>query len=378
MTTTGDIAVQYQDIFRRARTGETTTGTADNTPTSALVTRFIDDVEELSVEWLAPGYIPKSMLTMLVGDPGSGKSYLAQNIAASVCGGSPMFGTYHPEKIGTVLYLCGEDDVARTLKPRLRGAHYPNNNKFVLVEGVNRGEEGKGAFHLGRDVRHLDERCTEIGDVQAIIVDTLDVYIGGLDGNKAEDARTVTTPLAELAEKHNLSVIAIRHLNKTIGLRAIHKIVGSVSWVGAARAVYLVGTTPDDEELRYFLPVKLNIARKPEPLGFRIHNGYRLTWEQVPGDITADDLVRADKPGGDNDRTTPIDDVIGWLSAWLADGPRLAADSMNDAEARGFKERTVKRAKRRLNVICRPLQLDGDECSKWYWALSQNGHKGAS
>lgn len=327
-------------------------------------------MEEQEVDWLWDQYVPRGMLTMLVGDPGSGKSYLAQYLSAWVTMGAVMPGTTCGTTAGSVLYLAGEDDIARTIKPRLRGAGYQNNGKFHLVQGVKRGGGETGAFHLQRDIRHLERKIEELGDVRLVVIDTLDCFTFGLDGNKAEDARSVTSPLAALAEQHDLAVVCVRHLNKSVAVRAIHKVVGSVSWVGAARAVHLVAQSPEDSDLRYFVCVKMNIARQPRPLGFRIENGYRLTWVHVPDDVCADDLIgTAPSKGDDGDRSRKVDDAKVWLAGFLSGGPRLASDVLAEADHRGISERTLNRAKARCNAESRQLPLNGDGPSAWHWRL---------
>jgi hypothetical protein len=54
-------------------------------------------------------------------------------------------------------------------------------------------------------------------------------------------------------------VLAISHLNKNSGARAITRIMGSQEWAAAPRAVSLV-TEEAGTERRLFLPLKNNLA----------------------------------------------------------------------------------------------------------------------
>src|SRR5208337_2012961 len=73
-------------------------------------------------KWLWPGVIPAGKLTLLVGDPGVGKSLLTLDIAARVTRGRPWPDCSAACAIGEVILLSAEDDPADTIKPRLLAA----------------------------------------------------------------------------------------------------------------------------------------------------------------------------------------------------------------------------------------------------------------
>lgn len=90
-----------------------------------MLTRLAD-VEPQDVAWLWHPYIPLGKLTLLEGDPGLGKTFLALTLAAIITKGYPfpgqdggMGGAREPEN---VLYMSAEDGLADTLRPRLDAA----------------------------------------------------------------------------------------------------------------------------------------------------------------------------------------------------------------------------------------------------------------
>jgi RecA-family ATPase len=78
----------------------------------------LSKVKPEEIEWLWTPYIPFGMVTIMEGDPGIGKSYLAMHIAAQVTIGGELPGP-QPLNRGRVLYLSAEDDPAYTIRPRI-------------------------------------------------------------------------------------------------------------------------------------------------------------------------------------------------------------------------------------------------------------------
>ena len=87
------------------------------------ILRRMDDVRSAGVRWLWPGKIPAGKLTMLIGDPGLGKSLLALDVAARVSQGDPWPDDppHTPlRKPADVLLLSAEDDASDTLRHCVR------------------------------------------------------------------------------------------------------------------------------------------------------------------------------------------------------------------------------------------------------------------
>lgn len=80
------------------------------------------DVRREETSWLWPGYVPRGTLSLLDGNPGLGKSFIALDLAARVTRGwlmPPAGGAKGNTEPANVLILNAEDDPARTLRPRL-------------------------------------------------------------------------------------------------------------------------------------------------------------------------------------------------------------------------------------------------------------------
>jgi hypothetical protein len=80
---------------------------------------LVADVDREPIRWLWPERIPLGKVTVLDGDPGTGKSTLTLTIAAKVTTGSPFPDGSRPERSDAIL-LSAEDDIADTIRPRWR------------------------------------------------------------------------------------------------------------------------------------------------------------------------------------------------------------------------------------------------------------------
>ena len=82
-----------------------------------------------------------------------------------------------------------------------------------------------------------DPKAKEIGGVRLIIVDPISAYMGGSDGNGNVETREVLEPLAEMANRLHIAVVAVTHLNKGGGggsQTALSRFSGSIAFIAAA------------------------------------------------------------------------------------------------------------------------------------------------
>src|SRR5262245_46193666 len=101
----------------------------------ALSMEELMDIQVEPMEWPWRYKIPRSKLTLLVGDPGLGKSLLTTYLASMVTRGGdwPVSGTYSTP--GDVIWLSAEDDAADTLRPRVEAAG-GDLSRIHIVQGT--------------------------------------------------------------------------------------------------------------------------------------------------------------------------------------------------------------------------------------------------
>ncbi len=325
------------------------------------------DVTPERVSWLWPGRIPAGKLTVIDGDPGDGKSTLSLDLAARVSTGSAMpDGTRAAP--GNVLILSAEDGVADTIRPRLDAAGADPERVAVLTEMV---EDGTGRpVELPGDLRHVTEIVRQHA-IRLVIIDPLAAFLAGVDAHVDQSVRRALHPISKLAEASGAAVVVIRHLNKAPGGKAMYRGGGSIGITGAARAVHLVAADPDDDTRRLLAAVKINVARKPETMAFRLvndelHGCARIAWEGTSAH-SADDLVATEE-----DRQSRTD-AVAVLTEALANGARRSREITEELRERyGIAGRTLERARKKAGVTAHKI---GHE---WWLDLSKDAKTATS
>lgn len=324
------------------------------------------DVESETVQWLWPGRIAIGKLTLLIGDPDLGKSFVSLDIASRV-----STGTSWPDRQSekrepaSVLLVNAEDGLADTVRHRLENAR-ADLTRIHAVTGV-RHSEHKGeldVLSLARDLRHLAATVDRVRDCRLLVLDPLDAFLGAkVDSHKSADVRRVIAPLATLATERGIAVLLVAHLNKAEKMAAIYRSMGSIGFTAAARAVWLIVSDKDDPTKRLMLQVKNNLALDPGGLAFHISQPGVVAWSTTPVALSADEALAPDRPKARKAR----DDATAFLKDLLADGPVPASDVYRHADEAGIAKKTLQRAKDKIGVVTRPVTTAGER--RWYWSL---------
>ena len=336
---------------------------------------WLCDVKAQPIEWLWPGRFAVGKLTLIAGDPGLGKSFLTLDMAARVTRGwawpdSPSI----PTTPGSVVLLNAEDAVADTIRPRLEAAG-ADLSRIATIDAVRtvkaNGRELVRAFDLSRDLAALERTVRAAKGCRLVVIDPVTAYLGGTDSHKNADIRGLLAPLGSLAERYGVALVAVTHLNKSNGGPAIYRGMGSLAFVAAARAAWMVAKDTDDDARRLLVPMKNNIAPNTGGLAFRVvpwdqdAELARVDWEPDRVNMTADEAL-ASFTGGYGGGRTERDDATDWLRDYLSAGPKPASSVISDAKAAGFSKRTIDRAKPEAVVRTRKAKFGGG----WVWELT--------
>lgn len=333
----------------------------------------MSDVIPAEVEFLWPGRLAKGKAHTLAGAGGLGKSTLLYFLAACASTGEKWPDGAEGCPPGDVIVLSSEDDVADTIAPRLIAAGADMSRIFV-VRSVQ-DEQGRRAFNLQLDLARLELEIKRLPNVVMVILDPITSYLGPVDSHRNAEVRAVLDPLNEFAARTRTVLIANNHFSKGNG-PANSRILGSVAFVNASRAAFIVTADEQDETRRLFLPSKSNIGPLGTGLAYRIegclidHDGKsiatsRIMFESTPVTISADAALAAMESGGSESGRTAKQEAIDFLSDILADGPMPAKKVQAAASEAGISTKSLRVAREQLGI--KPTKAGMQ--SGWVWTL---------
>lgn len=378
-----DVAAIRESIERLAATSKVVSPTAETKKSaSPYNVRYMPDVICLAdvdakpIHWLWNRRIPIGRLTLLVGRPGAGKSFLTCDIASRLSRAISLpDGT--SAAAGDTLFICAEDDPADTIVPRLTGAeadrrriHLLRAAKLIEVDG----KETSVAFDL-RNVDLIRDALDTLPHVRLVVIDPIGSYLGGqVDAHRDNEVRSVLMPLASLAMECGVAILLVCHTRKAPAAYADDMALGSRAFVGLARTVLHLSEDTDDRDRKLLLPGKCNLSIPAPGLAFRIcGDPTRLEWEPKPLEgMHADDVLAASADRVSSRGPAPVrrDAAAEWLAELLRFGPVAVKEIKESAKAAELAWRTVRRASEVLGVIREKQTFSGG----WTWRLRNDDH----
>ena len=305
------------------------------------------DVQTESVDWLWKPYLPAGKITIVQGDPGSGKTTMMLAIAAAVTKGTAL-----PEGENTnpasVIFQTAEDGLADTIKPRLEQLGADCGRVHVI-------DEDEQSLSLSDE--RIEQAIIKM-DARLFILDPLQAYLGGADMHSAGGIRPLMKSLGAVAERTGCAIVIIGHLNKKGG-KAQYRGLGSIDIYAAARSVLTVGKIDVDENMRAVVQGKSNLAPAGTPLAFGLDSAGGLTWLGEV-EITLDELLAGKSSGQSESR---LGQVMQFIKNELASGEVPAAAMISRATENGIPRMTLDRAKQTLGVKSVKRQ------NQWFWVL---------
>ena len=307
------------------------------------------------INWLWEGRIAKGKVTLIAGDPGLGKSQTTIDIASVVSRGGKFPGAKQCVK-GKVLLFSAEDDPADTIVPRLvaTGADLSQISIFSMVK-----RDGKDSFFdLSKDVALLGDILRKENDISLIVVDPITAFLGDADSHVNAEVRALLHQLSKVASEFGTAVLCVTHFNKNSSGTPMNKITGSLAFVAAARAAFVVIKDENDEGRRLFLPVKNNLAEDKSGYAFRVEScnltmdgvaigTSKVVWEEGAIMVSVMDAMKDNENGRGVDKAT-----VEWMESYLRTHPSGVSFDILEGEARkhGISRATIYRAEKAMFI----------------------------
>lgn len=308
--------------------------------------RLLSTVQSKRVQYIWPGRLAEGMLSLIDGDPGSGKTTAALDIAARVTTGDPFPGETERREPRSVILLSAEDSAEQTLRPRMEAAG-ADLARVLLIDKQN--QDGAAINIVLPDDLFSMNAVMSASDVALVIIDPLMAYLSGeLNSNSDQDVRRALAPLMAMAERWGCAVLMIRHMNKGVGASPMYRGGGSIGVIGAARFAFVAARDPDDPTglRRVLAPVKINVGPEPPALAYTLESveGMDVAKVEWHGEITmsAAKLVMAAKSEAEQNA---IKDAVEWLRDQLkVSGAKPVTEVRSQATKDGFTWDEIKTA----------------------------------
>ncbi len=269
------------------------------------------------IEWVWPGWIPRSLITVLGASQGSGKSFVALDLAWRIVHGKNYPDDSPIARPGTNIIYVDAEMVPQILNERAQHYGMDRSKLFVMLP-----EEGE-MIDLGQ--QHYQDRLVEMAAMlspELIIIDSLSsIHSGGQ--NNVEDIRSLMGYLIRLASGARCGLLLVHHIRKpSSGQRMMNFDLGMEDLSGSgyitqqARVVLglrVVQTGPDFDPNgpRELKVLKTNLGPYHDPLGFEFAPlepaGVMLKWN-----TTAPQPYR---------EPTELDQCKEWLEEFLKSYP---------------------------------------------------------
>lgn len=282
------------------------------------------------VEWLYEKWIPKGAVTLIAGETGIGKSFLACYFIACATGTLPWPDGTRSERHRVC--LLETESMRVELGRRLARLGLRDDDALI----VPYREDVDGGWYIPRlpdDLEGLVEPYIGNGDRWVVVVDSL----SGAHEFKENDSemRKLLQALSRLAAEYGVAIIVAHHSRKLNGgPLTIDSIRGSSVIVQFSRSVIGLDEPIPDGPVRV-RSLKSNFAKKPDPFGFRLDGG---------------GFELCDVPEAAHSKLK-VEYGADFLRDVLSDGPLPPKRIFELGDAEGFNETLLRRAQVRIGVI---------------------------
>ncbi len=218
------------------------------------------DLKITHPQWIVEDYLEENSLSVIFGDPGSGKTFIALSLAVAVAIGCSWYN--RSVKQGSVFYIAGEghSGISRRLAAWSKYHECPLDRAPLFIS------ERPAQFLDRANAMLVAQTIQELADIHGppklVVIDTLARNFGNGNENQTEDMSAFIAIVdACIRIPFNCCVLIVHHTGHNEKDRAR----GSIALKGAADSEYNIGKQKD---ILTMTTTKMKEAEILEPLSF--------------------------------------------------------------------------------------------------------------
>jgi hypothetical protein len=330
---------------------------------------------------------PRARFSLLIGDPGAGKSLLAAHLAARRSLRSPFppdpflpnplpDETIPPADHPGFSLICSREDDPETLDYRLsiaaggtsadtRFTSCPHMPTLIAPKPEKRSrhaDQDNIPPHSSPFIAELIRLIQRHGPIGLLILDPLPAFLDTVDAsNNPALIRRALTPLIDFCHARNITLVGISHLIKNPRSRApIFHAANSFAYSALARSVLLLthDTLTHDPLRRILIPLKNTFGTPASAYSFTLHSkpidGTNISFPFLtldPAPILNHPLlpIAAAFPGHPI-KDSALEFAEHFLKTTLLDGPLPSSQLLSEARSLGITSATLQRARESLQT----------------------------
>lgn len=184
------------------------------------------------LKWIIKGWVPDLGVTMIYGESGGGKTFLALDIACHIAAGLDWHG--HRTKKGISVYMAGEGNYG--IRQRVASwckAHNIDRLDNLLIS--NKAIDMDSPTASAQIIKAVRELTTE--DAVQITIDTVNNHMSGNE-NDAKDTRNMLNAVQIVGRALNSGMCLVHHTGNAI--EAKNRARGSSAWKASMDSQILV------------------------------------------------------------------------------------------------------------------------------------------
>jgi hypothetical protein len=207
--------------------------------------------------WIVRPILPRVELALIIGESGSGKSFLAFDMGAAIAAGTPWRG--FKTKQGRVIIVVAEGAGFFHQRALAYAQHHDTRLDSLGIGVISDAPN----LMQKEEVKSVVEQIRKFGKVDVIIVDTLAQASAGANENSGEDMGVVLANCKALHRATGAVIVLVHHVGKDESR-------GARGWSGLKAAADAEITVTRREEVRAAVVSKMKDAADGLELPFKL------------------------------------------------------------------------------------------------------------